>query len=130
MRYKVGDKVKIRKDLIEGTEYGGEGFVDDMMQFRGKEVTIQKVIFDREYILLEDTEKWYWTEEMFESMVRKFEFVERIKEVAMENTEGAFCKLPERSTANSAGYDFYNPEWVEIKPGEIKYVKTGVKAYM
>lgn len=53
--------------------------------------------------------------------MRKFEFVERV-----ENLEGK--KLPERSTAISAGYDFYNPEEVEIQAGQIKYVKTGVKA--
>jgi dUTP pyrophosphatase len=62
--------------------------------------------------------------------MRKFEFVERIKERAMESEKGAYCKLPERSTANSAGYDFYNPERVVLEAGKIAYVKTGVKAYM
>ena len=52
----------------------------------------------------------------------KFEYVERIK--------GRIFDLPKRSTANSAGYDFINPERVVIEPGEIKYVKTGIKAYM
>lgn len=37
-------------------------------------------------------------------------------------------KLPERSTSLAAGYDFYNPEEVEIQPNQIKYVKTGIKA--
>ena len=37
-------------------------------------------------------------------------------------------KLPERSTSFAAGYDFYNPEEVEIQPNQIKYVKTGIKA--
>ena len=58
---------------------------------------------------------------------RKFEFVERVK-----GLEG--CKLPERSTKNSAGYDFYNIERVEIPPYKLGdnpvLVKTGVKAYM
>lgn len=54
--------------------------------------------------------------------MRKFEFVSRVKESIEER------KLPERSTAISAGYDFYNPERVRIEPNEIKYVKTGVKA--
>lgn len=38
------------------------------------------------------------------------------------------CRLPERSTKYSAGYDFFNPQRVEIAPGEMKYVKTGIKA--
>lgn len=61
--------------------------------------------------------------------MRKFEFVERIKERAMESTTGAYCKLPERSTANSAGYDFYVPEDTVCKSHEITMVKAGVKAY-
>lgn len=66
--------------------------------------------------------------------MRKFEFVERIKEVAMEKTESAYCRLPERSTKNSAGYDFYNPERIEIPPYKLGdnpvMVKTGVKVKM
>lgn len=49
--------------------------------------------------------------------MRRFEIVKRFGEL-----------LPQRSTAVSAGYDFINPERVEIKPKEIKYVKTGIKA--
>lgn len=55
-------------------------------------------------------------------MKRIFEYVER-----MTNKD---FDLPKRSTANSAGYDFFNPEQVEIEPGKITYVKTGVKAQM
>ena len=53
--------------------------------------------------------------------MRKFEFVERIR--------GRIFDLPKRNTKFSAGYDFINPEAVTINPFEIKYVKTGVKAY-
>lgn len=53
--------------------------------------------------------------------MRKFEQVKRLE---MQ------IKLPERSTARSAGYDFYNYQPVTIQPGEIQYVKTGIKAYM
>ena len=57
--------------------------------------------------------------------MRKFEKVKRI--------EGEI-RLPERSTKSSAGYDFYNPEKVEIPPyklGDNPYmVKTGIKAKM
>lgn len=59
-------------------------------------------------------------------MNRKFEYVSRI-----ENKD---FSLPKRSTKNSAGYDFFNPERIEIPPYKIGdnpvIVKTGVKAYM
>ena len=59
--------------------------------------------------------------------IRKFEFVERVSNI--ENK-----KLPERSTAKSAGYDFYNPEKIKITPYKIgdnpTLVPTGIKAYM
>lgn len=38
--------------------------------------------------------------------------------------------LPERSSQNSAGYDFFSPGDFIIKPGEILLVPTGVCAYM
>ena len=56
--------------------------------------------------------------------MRKFEIVSRID---AEKIYG--WGLPKRNTKNSAGYDFICPETVTINPAEIKYVKTGVKAY-
>lgn len=38
--------------------------------------------------------------------------------------------LPKRETTHAAGYDLKAAETVVIKPGEIKLVPTGVKAYM
>lgn len=55
--------------------------------------------------------------------MRNFEFVERVMNIKD-------LRLPERSTKHSAGYDFFNPEKIELVPGEITYVKTGVKADM
>lgn len=59
-----------------------------------------------------------------ENNVIKFEFVKRVEDL----TKLDFFKLPARATKKSAGYDFINPEEVVIKPKEIVYVKTGVKA--
>ena len=55
-------------------------------------------------------------------MSRKFEKVERVKEIEFE--------MPKRSTKFSAGYDFLNPEKVELEPHKIYYIKTGIKADM
>ena len=58
----------------------------------------------------------------------KFEFVSRITEQANFGAEGSPYILPARSTKHAAGYDFYNFEEVSIGPGEIKYVRTGIKS--
>lgn len=38
--------------------------------------------------------------------------------------------LPKRATTGAAGYDLHCAEGVILAPGEIKRLKTGVKAYM
>ena len=43
MKYKVGDKVKVRSDLRVGKSYGEHIFVHDMFKFMGKIVTIESV---------------------------------------------------------------------------------------
>lgn len=64
-------------------------------------------------------------------MSRKFEFVKRISGEDCENIDlPANFDLPKRSTKFSAGYDFINPEKVELEPHKIYYIKTGIKADM
>ena len=52
--------------------------------------------------------------------MRKFEKVKRL--------EGLDIKMPERSTKNRAGYDFFVQEDVICKSHEITLVKTGIKS--
>lgn len=39
-------------------------------------------------------------------------------------------KLPKRATVGSAGYDFFAPYDIQIKPNEVVTIPTGVRAYM
>lgn len=55
----------------------------------------------------------------------EFEFTGILKQ---DSEGGPYRRLPERSTKSSAGYDFFNPERVEIEPHSLKLVKTGIKA--
>ena len=64
MKYKVGDKVRVREDLIAGELYGKDIFASEMISFKGQTVTIKK-IQNNKYLIEEDLEDWYWTEEMF-----------------------------------------------------------------
>lgn len=62
MKYKVGDKVRVRSDLKVGKGYGEHAFVHDMFKFVGKIVTIESV-WKQGYRIEEDT--YWWTDEMF-----------------------------------------------------------------
>lgn len=70
MRYKAGDKVVVRHDLIEGeTYYMDDGdshdcVVSAMMPFVGEIVTIQSSPFGNKY-RIEGSDCW-WTDDMFE----------------------------------------------------------------
>lgn len=70
MKYKVGDKVKIREDLITGKYYGRENFVPEMAKFRGKIVTIRD-IYCGEYTIEELKFGWHWTDEMIKCKVNE-----------------------------------------------------------
>lgn len=63
MKYKVGDKVKVRSDLEVGRHYGGCGYVSDMLRLSGKAVTITDVRSGRYKIVKDGGDHW-WTDEM------------------------------------------------------------------
>ena len=63
MKYKIGDKVRIRKDLVADNYYGGVCYVDYMDGFKGKEC----VITDMDGISYQmDNFNFWWTDEMLE----------------------------------------------------------------
>ena len=63
--------------------------------------------------------------------MRKFEkisFEQFSKDICDDKELYDSYSLPKRSTARSAGYDFFAIKDFEIKPGEVVKVSTGVKA--
>ena len=89
MKYKVGDKVRVRQwdDMVE--EYGESfGSIDiphfyfprNMEKYCGEVVTIEKVD-TCSYRIKEDEEHWYWTDEMFEpykvTLARQADFIDK-----------------------------------------------------
>lgn len=66
MKYKVGDRVKIKENLIVDKYYNGEAFIDDMKPYVGQLAIINQIVEDEKYKLDIDSEDWVWTEDMLE----------------------------------------------------------------
>lgn len=66
MKYKVGDKITVRSDLIVGNYYGGVEFRLTMKVRLGINTTIRKVhsVQSNRYRLASSFGSW-WTSEMF-----------------------------------------------------------------
>ena len=69
MKYKVGDKVKVRSDLKVGKIYGNQIFVKEMKKYRGRDATILEEHSNFYNIEEDKDENWDWAEEMFEPVV-------------------------------------------------------------
>jgi hypothetical protein len=67
MKYKVGDKVRVRKDLEVGKDYGKRAVVPEMTNLAGMISTIKSVGRDY-YELEEDIDLFDWTDEMIEGL--------------------------------------------------------------
>lgn len=71
-KFKAGDKVFVKNDLITDKIYGGYYFNSEMSQLLGKEVTIIDEMEDFHgrtvYAIAEDFHKWWWTLDMLEEI--------------------------------------------------------------
>ena len=65
MKYKVGDKVRVRKDLEPGNFYGKDYYISGMDKFKGEKCVITE-IWDQSYQI--NNFGYWWSEEMFESI--------------------------------------------------------------
>ena len=75
MKYKVGDKVRIREDLVMGGNYGVAIAINRMTDMGGSVVTIESFLTTGRddkalgYYIEEDPNNYLWTDEMFEGLV-------------------------------------------------------------
>lgn len=76
MKYKVGDKVRVKEDLKVDEIYGRERFVDNMEHLKGKIVTIEEVMQSAYRIKEND---FYWTDEMFEYVENEIKTIEDLQ---------------------------------------------------
>ena len=71
MRFKVGDKVRIRKDLISGTCFRDYSVTRDMCEMGGKEAVI-RMARGSSYFLSTKGTQWAWTDDMLEPVPDDF----------------------------------------------------------
>lgn len=76
MKYKVGDKVRIRTDLRVNTRYGNYDYIYEMEKYKGETAYITEIYrskFDDllSYCLDIDNGEWSWTDEMLEPVIIK-----------------------------------------------------------
>ena len=95
MKYKVGDKVRIREDLVTGGNYGGSVAVDDMTDMGGSVVTIERVGEVHGYYIKEDPDEYCWTDEMFEPVeeMSAIEALEILAEICMKQYTCYKCPI-------------------------------------
>lgn len=67
MKYKVGDKVRVRSGLQINRSYGAYTFISEMSDYKGSVVAISEVYLTC-YCIEEDKGIWKWTDEMFEGL--------------------------------------------------------------
>lgn len=95
MKYKVGDKVKVRSDLKAYEIYGSNMLTKSMEKFSGKTVTISGVGITS--YAIEEMEVAYWTDEMLEPVeeMSAEELVKIIGNICEVHNECEKCPLLE-----------------------------------
>lgn len=99
MKYKVGDKVRVRPDLVDGKYYGGTAVVRNMADMGGMVVTIERV-GERTYLIEEGSKGYNWTDEMFESVEEELTAEEAIR-LKGEMCAGKPCNNCKLSSENN-----------------------------
>lgn len=112
MRYKVGDKVRVRSDLENAVMYGVLCATYEML--KEKIVTI-KSVHDGYYKVVEDDYKW--TEEMFEGLAEELTAEETIR-LKCEMCESISCSECKFSRLNN-GEDIFCNKFLKKYPEQF-----------
>lgn len=102
MKFKVGDKVTIRKDLSRD-EYN---VVSDMEEYRGKVATIVELRDDGNYLIDLDDRWWYWDDSMFEESKEEKEKEDEVENKTENEKFRAFLNEVARGDKSSDSYYF------------------------
>lgn len=71
--FEVGDRVRVKKDIIVDKFYNGWKFNKDMVKFKGRVLTIDKKRYSKEFYIKEDSHMFIWTIGMLEKVEYTYE---------------------------------------------------------
>jgi len=117
MKYKVGDKVRVRRDLEEYGQYGKYGANRNMAELHGSIVEIKKVENEEQRYEINDN-LYYWTDEMFEGLAEEELTAEEAIRFKCEMCESISCSECKFSRANN-GEDIYCNKFLEKYPEQV-----------
>lgn len=129
MKYKVGDKVRIKSsselvalNAIQSVAYYVN---EDMLYFSGKVCTISEV-YDDCYLLKEDEQDWYWTDEMIDHKICFETQKDDEPKTAMEVEErNQWLRTRMEALYRNVTYGAFGDQREENK--EIKEIKEDIK---
>lgn len=112
MKYKAGDKVRVRKDLVVGKRYGCYPAVSKMVEKSGKIATIRTVHSDF-YEIYKDV--YSWTDEMFEPVEEELTAEEAImlRSEMCVNTSCCDCKLSNHNNGTGTSCNEFSKKYPE-----------------
>lgn len=129
MKYKVGDKVRVREDLSIDERYGLLYAIDEMIKKKKKTVTIAYV-YDGYYRIEEDI--FMWSDEMFEGLVEEELIAELTAEEAIKLKsemcgKGDYCSKCKFSLSNNTE-GVYCDEFLAKHPEQfVEFIKQRKK---
>lgn len=137
MKYKVGDKVRVRQWDDMAKEFGFSGctksnidilgclFTNSMKKFCGSVVTISNIASDNSrYLIKEDNQNWYWTDDMFENMY--YSCADNIT----KSLQDAYVKVFESILPKYPKHNDMLDTFTKIPKGEIKIIAEETKEMM
>lgn len=128
IRYlKVGQEVKLRKDLESGKSYGGVYFVNYMNLFKVKNLIVSEIDLENEIFFINENH-WSYSVEMLDLyfMYKSYREVLKVKFVKLNPS----VIIPSKNLED-AGYDLYanfEGESIVVQPNEVVMVPTGIKS--
>lgn len=130
IEFEIGEKVRVRPNLIIGERYDGKSYNEEMNKFKNKIVTIKEYLPQggESYKIEEDNGQWNWTQKMLYKIkgVSPVEGVKEGVEINMNDVVSAINKLTENINKRTMYDDAIETTIMnkvkEIPMGEIENV--------